>query len=120
MGIAGLIRLMPLHRARGKCSVPLDLLKAAGLTPESFLAGGNTVGVSSAVEMMAALAQEHYGKFAAAAAALPASLRPALLPVALTPAHLSKVTAGRPFDEARPLSDLRRQWILMRSAARGW
>ncbi|MBS9720664.1 phytoene/squalene synthase family protein [Tianweitania sp. BSSL-BM11] len=120
MGIAGLIRLMPLHRARGKCSVPLDLLQAAGLTPESFLAGDNADGVRAAVEMMAALAQEHYGKFAVAAAALPASLRPALLPVALTPAHLGKVKADKPFDEARPLSDLRRQWILMRRAARGW
>ncbi|WP_312798423.1 phytoene/squalene synthase family protein [Tianweitania sp.] len=120
MGIAGLIRLMPLHRARGKCSVPLDLLKAAGLTPESFLAGDNPVVVASAVDMMAALAREHYGKFAAAASVLPASLRPAMLSVALTPAHLGKVKAEKPFDEARPLSDLRRQWILMRSAARGW
>jgi phytoene synthase len=120
MGIAGFIRLMPLHRARGKCTVPLDLLQAAGLTPESFLSGDNVVGVASSVDMMATLAREHYGKFVVAASALSASLRPALLPVALTPAHLSKVKADKPFDQVISLSEFRRQWILMRTAARGW
>lgn len=120
MGIAGLIRLMPLHRARGKCSVPLDLLGAAGLTPESFVAGDNAAGVAAAIDMMATLSREHYSKFERAAAALSPGLRPALLPVALTPAYLGKLRHDRPFGEVGALSDLRRQWILMRRAAKGW
>jgi phytoene synthase len=120
MAIAGLIRLMPLHRARGKCSMPLDLLAAAGLTPEAFLEGENKPGISAVVEMMSALAADHLKRFEAAAAGLPASLRPALLPVSLTRAYLSKVQPDRAFDGTADLSDLRRQWIMMRRASRGW
>ena len=37
--ITGLIRLIPLHRARGQCYVPRDVLAAAGTSPEAFVAG---------------------------------------------------------------------------------
>jgi len=120
MGIAGLIRLMPLHRARGKCSVPLDLLSVVGLTPEAFLAGEDTAAISSVVQMMTTLAADHLKRFEAAATSLPATLRPAMLPVALAQAYLDKVRPERPFEPAREPSDLRRQWLMMRRASRGW
>lgn len=119
-GIAGILRLIPLHRSRGKCSIPLDLLAAAGLTPASFLANEDKAAVSSAVSMMIALAQEHLKRFEAAAAQTPASLRPAFLPVGMTAAYLGKLNPAAPFELAAPVSDLRRQWILMRRMARGW
>ena len=34
--ITGLLRLLPLHRARGQCYVPRDMLAAAGTSPEEF------------------------------------------------------------------------------------
>ena len=37
--IAGLLRLLPLHRRRGQCYVPKEILAAAGTSPEEFLAG---------------------------------------------------------------------------------
>ena len=40
--ITGLIRLIPMHRARGQCYVPRDMLAAAGTTPEAFVAGDAT------------------------------------------------------------------------------
>lgn len=118
--IAGLIRLMPLHRARGKCSVPMDLLEAAGLTAETFLASADATRVASAVEMMKALAADHMKKFEQAVSALPAGLRPAFLPVALTPSYLAKVRPHRGREPPGDISDFRRQWTLMRRAARGW
>ncbi len=120
MGIAGIIRLIPIHRARGKCMIPQDMLAAAGLDAETFLRGDDRDGLKSVVEMMIALAKEHLLRFQASAKELPAKMRPALLPVALTPAYLGQIKPDRPFDQAAELSDLRRQWVLIRRAARGW
>lgn len=118
--IAGLVRLIPLHRRRGKCTVPRDLLAAAGLTPEQFLTNEDPAAVASAVGMMIALAQEHLKRFEAAAVGTPAPLRSAFLPVAMTAAYLEKLRPDAPFDQAPPVSELRRQWIMMRRASRGW
>lgn len=60
--IAGLLRLLPLHRMRGQCFVPRDILSAAGTTPEIFLAGSDPVSAGRAVEAMAALAAEHLAR----------------------------------------------------------
>ena len=82
--ITGLIRLMPLHRARGQCYVPRDMLAAAGTSPEAFVAGKDAASARRAVAAMAALAAEHLAAFESRAGAIPQSLRPAFLPLALT------------------------------------
>ena len=115
--IAGLLRLLPVHRARGQCYVPADILAAAGIDRDTFLAGGP--GSDRAVSAMAALGREHVSAFERGAGALPASLRPAYLPAAFAGAHLSRIEAA-PLDGGRPLSALRRHWIALRKASRGW
>src|SRR5436190_9219341 len=72
-GIAGLIRSLPLHRGRGQCYVPKDILSAAGSTPEDFVAGRDASAARHAVAAMAALAAEHLAKFEAKAATMPPS-----------------------------------------------
>jgi phytoene synthase len=117
--IAGLLRLVPAHRARGQCYAPLDLLSAAGSSREEWLSGDPSAGNDRAFAAMVALAREHLGKFHAGARDLPAPLRPAFLPLALTSAYLDRLERagqGVPAD----IANWRRHWLLFRHATRGW
>ena len=53
--ITGLLRLLPLHRARGQCYCPTDILAAAGTTPEEFRGGDGGPAAPRAVAAMIAL-----------------------------------------------------------------
>lgn len=120
--IAGLMRLLPLHHARGQCFVPKDVLAAAGSSPEEYLKGQSGVGAAQIVAAMVALAQEHFAAFERSATELPASLRPAYLPASLSGAYLNKLSAAGAsvFKSTPELPAITRQWILFRRASRGW
>lgn len=119
--ITGLLRLLPLHRARGQCFVPRDILAAAGTTPEEFLgSAGDASG--RAVAATIALANDHLGAFRTGARQVPEALRPAFLPVALVPHYLKRLSAEgtKALTEKSDIAALRRHWTLLRAAARGW
>lgn len=120
--MTGLLLLLPLHRRRGQCFVPADLLAAAGSSPQEFVAGDGGPGAARAVSAMIALAREHLGAFEQAAPGLPASLRPAFLPLSLSRAYLDRLEAARqsPLRVTPRLSALRRHWLLFGHATRGW
>jgi phytoene synthase len=120
--ITGLLLLLPLHRRRGQCFIPADLLAAAGSSPEEFIAGGDSPAARRAVDAMIALAREHLSVFENGASALPASLRPAFLPLALSRAYLDKMENARssPLNGVTRLSALRRHWLTLRRAMSGW
>jgi 15-cis-phytoene synthase len=120
--IAGLLRLLPIHRARGQCYVPKDVLVAAGISTEGFLAEDSGAGAGRAVSALAALARQHLATFEAEAARLPQTLRPAFLPLALTGAHLDRIEKN-PKAAMIPGTDLpawRRHWLMLGRATRGW
>ena len=121
-GITGLLLLLPLHRRRGQCYVPADILAAAGSSPEEFVQADGGPGAQRVVAAMVALAREHLNAFENGAPTLPASLRPAFLPLALTRAYLDKMErAGRsPLGTSAALSTLQKHWLLLRHAMRGW
>jgi phytoene synthase len=52
--MAGLLCALPLHRARGQCFVPRDILVAAGTTPESFVKGEDSAATGRAIEALVA------------------------------------------------------------------
>ncbi len=120
--IGGLLRLLPRHRARGQCYVPADLLNAAGTTPEAFLAGEDEAAARRAIAAMGALGREHEAKFRGLLRDLPPSLRPAYLPAALAGAYLGRIESGKadPLAEGVDVAAIRRFWIMMRHAMRGW
>ncbi len=118
--ITGLLLLLPLHRKRGQCFVPVDILAAAGSSPEEFVAGDGGPGAKRAVAAMIALARDHLSAFEQGASALPASLRQAFLPLALSRAYLTKMESSSPLDGVARLSALRRHWLLLRRARKGW
>jgi phytoene synthase len=120
--MTGLIRLLPLHRARGQCFFPRDLLAEAGTSPEEFLTqAGEGAGIR-AVEGMAALARHHLSAFAQHATRLPESVRAAFLPLAPVPAYLARIEKSPAAALRRPveIGNLRRQWLALRRAMRGW
>lgn len=119
---AGLLRLLPIHRARGQCYLPKDILAAAGTTPEEFIAGDGGPAAGRAIVAMVALAREHLAAFKAGAAELPETLRPAYLPLALTGAYLKRIDA-QPARTLRQIAEIpgwQRHWLLLRCAMRGW
>ncbi|MEZ2332983.1 phytoene/squalene synthase family protein [Mesorhizobium sp. RCC_202] len=120
--ITGLLLLLPLHRRRGQCFVPADILAAAGTSPEAFVKGEDEAAAKRAVAAMIALAREHLNAFEQAAPTLPVPLRPAFLPLALTRAYLDKMEkAGlSPLGAIVKLSTIGRHWVLLRHAMRGW
>lgn len=118
--MTGLLLLLPLHRKRGQCFVPADILAAAGSSPEEFVTGDGGPGAKRAVAAMIALAREHLSAFEQGASALPVSLRPAFLPLTLTRAYLGKMESHSPFNGPAQLSALRRHWLLLRRASQGW
>lgn len=121
-GIAGLLRLLPIHRGRGQCYVPADILAAAGTTRDAFLQGGSDEAAGRVIAAMVALGREHWSAFEAPAKALPPSLRPAFLPAGLSPVYLNAVSrAGS--SVLRTSADIafwRRQWTMLRRASSGW
>lgn len=119
--MTGLLRSLPVHRARGQCYLPRDLLASVGTTPEGFLGDADALAATRAIEAMAALAGEHLAAFRSRAVALPVSLRPAFLPLALTPAYLDRLAreGARALAQRSNISAFRRHWILLRTASRG-
>jgi len=120
--ITGLLRLLSLHRRRGQCYVPRDILAAAGVSPAEFLAGDGGPNAPRAVAAMIALAREHLAAFERGAAALPQLLRPAFLPLSLTGAQLAKMQ-GREKELLTASIDVgawRKHWLMFRRATKGW
>ncbi|MGO4636934.1 phytoene/squalene synthase family protein [Mesorhizobium sp. 2RAF45] len=120
--MTGLLLLLPLHRKRGQCFVPVEILAAAGSTPEEFVASDGGPGAQRAVAALIALAREHLSAFERGAAALPVALHPAFLPLALSRAYLDRMEGSRqsPLDGVARLSALRRHLLLLRRASKGW
>lgn len=116
--LAGILRSLPHHAARHKLMLPLDLLGAVKLTPQEFFHGGQAPKVKAAVNQMALWAREHYDK--ARAARVPPALLPAILPAALVPLFLHRVTR-RTFDPLTRTPEIpihRRQVRLLFAATR--
>jgi len=120
--ITGLLRLLPLHRARGQCFVPRDILAAAGTSPEAFLSEEAGGAAGRALAAMIALASDHLAAFLRDAPSLPERLRPAFLPVALVPAYLAALSrkGEKALTGGADIPAWKRHWILFRAASRGW
>ncbi|EKF16967.1 phytoene/squalene synthase family protein [Nitratireductor pacificus] len=120
--IAGLLRSLPIHRRRGQCYIPADLLAAAGTTREALLAGNDPQGAHRAVMAMIALGREHARIFERAAKGLPRRLLPAYLPAGLAPLYFDRMAGGRvdPMDQRASIAPWRRHWTMLGLAMRGW
>jgi phytoene synthase len=111
-GLTGLLRALPFHNGRHKLYLPLDLLSALNLTPEAFfhLEPGEQK-QASAVRQVALKARDHF--LAARQAPKPGAALAAILPAALVPVYLRKLSRSRDV----PIH--RRQMALLSAAMKG-
>lgn len=121
-GIAGLLRLLPLHRARGQCYLPNDVLTAAGTDAATMIAGSDRAAARRAIDAMVALGRDHWLAFQRGAGILPASLRPAFLAAGLAPYYLDAIakTGDGALREPVDIAQWRKQWTMFRAGSRGW
>ncbi len=120
IGLAGLMRAVPFHAGARRCYLPGDLVAAAGLDLEAVFAGHCPPALAPIVRRVAGHAAAHLAEAAQASAALPATARPALLPVVLARRWLADLArAGHdPFVPVRE-APIRRLLALASAAWRG-
>jgi 15-cis-phytoene synthase len=114
LGIAGVLRTLPFHRARGQCYVPSDLLERHGLAPGHVLSGRFDSAMSLVLGDLRRRAETCLADARARGPAVPLRALPAFLPVSLTDLYLARLARPGfdPLHKVAEVSQLRRQWRL--------
>lgn len=118
MGMTGLLRSLPLARARGQCFIPKDMLERHGLTPAHVLAARNPEAVETVLAELREQAAKRLAEAQAKAETIMPEAFPAYLPASLTGLYLARL-AGlgvRSLTEIADVAQWRRQWALYRNA----
>jgi 15-cis-phytoene synthase len=118
-GLVEVIALLPHHAARGQMLLPQDLLMLNTVTVADVFAGRVSPGLQALIAFLAVEAEAHLAKARTVAQSLPPSLRPALLPLALTADALMRLRRVDcdPF-RLLPASRLAVLWTVWRAARR--
>ncbi|MCZ2203767.1 phytoene/squalene synthase family protein [Bartonella sp. A05] len=120
--LSGILRLLSFMQLQYQCYFPADVLKSVGVDREDLMVNRiNDEQKNHIVEAMVALSRDHYRKFYEYSIALPKTLKPAFLPLAVTPASLQKsVQLGAAvFQESATSSLLHRYWLITKAAISG-
>lgn len=120
-GICRLLSLLPLHRRRGQCYLPRDLLERHGATPRDVIEARNVSAVGRAARELANHAGLRLAEARKAAGAVPRDAFPAFLHVSLVEPYLTRLVRhaedlGRKRIELNPLYS---QWRIWRTAGSG-
>jgi 15-cis-phytoene synthase len=91
VGIAGLMRSLPQHRARGQCYIPVDMLARRGLTPAHVLAGRSDAAMAVLLAEFRHVAEARLREARAAQSVVPVAAMPAFLPASLAESYLRKL-----------------------------
>jgi phytoene synthase len=115
---AGLLAAFPIHAARGKVFIPLDVLARHGTAPEDAVAGQATPQLHAALAELRLQARGHLRAAEQLLAGAPPEAIPALLPVALAGLTLTRMER-RGYDPFRPIeiAPWRRQLRIWRAAS---
>jgi phytoene synthase len=121
LAFTALLRVLPLHAARGQVYVPADLLARHGANPEDVVSGDTTPALQSALAELRAIAARELEAARAQLKNVPPQAAPAFLPLALVPLYLGRMQREgyNPFRTPVDLPQWRRQWTLWRAARRG-
>jgi phytoene synthase len=114
-GIAGLLRAFPLHLARRQLYVPQQLLERHEVHLHELFAGRSSTGLAAALAELRALARRYLAAARQPVNALPSSVIPALLPVALVRPLLDRLEHSAPLTSVE-LAPWWRQWLIWRAA----
>jgi phytoene synthase len=118
MGITGLLRSLPLTRARGQCFIPKDMLDRHGLTPAHLLAGREPEAIEMVLSELRSHAAKRLEEARAKARPISPEAFPAYLPASLTSLYLARLAklGARSLNEIADVAQWRRQWALYRNA----
>ena len=118
--VTGILRSLPFHAGRGQVLLPADRMEANGVSREDIVEGRTDENIHALLAEMRAVARIHAEGAGKLISALPSSLAPALLPVALVRHYLDRMDhrGYDPFRTPVELPQWRRQWILWRAARR--
>lgn len=108
-GLAGVMRCLPVHRARGQCYVPVAMLEKQGLQPSHVLAGRDGAEMELVLLELVAHAQRRLAEARKSAAQVPEQALAAYLPVSLTEVYLNRLRKARTAMLTRVVS--RPQWL---------
>lgn len=112
--LVGLIRAVPFHAARRRCTLPETLTAQAALRLGALYEGSPGAAIGPAVAEIACAASEALDRVEAAASAVPRAARPALLLRHLARMDLRRLArAGNDPFALKPTGPVRRQLRLM-------
>ncbi len=114
-GMTSLARAFPFHAARHRLYLPTELLERHGVRANDVFAGQSSAGLNAALAELRNRARRHLTATAQPLMALPRTVDPAFLPVALVRPWLDRLDRGEAFAAAE-LSPWRRQWLIWRAS----
>ena len=117
-GLTGLLRSLPVQRARGQCYVPKDFLARQGLTPAEWLSGREKQKTAVVISELCDHAARRLGEARVAAGAGLGAALPAFLPASLTELYLRRIRklGAEALTKGAEVSQLRRQVTLYLNA----
>lgn len=117
-GMTGLMRALPIHRSRGQCFLPAELLARSDLSPADIMAGKRAAAIRIALREMRQLALQHLVAAREVSPTIPGQALPAFLPVALVEVYLNRLKkAGEgAVHKVTDVLQLRRQWRMLVAA----
>ena len=117
--IAGLLKALPTHAARGQLYVPVELLERHGARRPDGPGGKATPELRAALAELRLIARRHLAKARELVAAAPPAVIPALLVLAPAAATLTRMER-RDYEPFVPveIAQWRRQWLIWRAARR--
>ena len=117
--IAGLLKALPTHAARGQLYVPVELLERHGARRMDAPGGKATPELRAALAELRLIARRHLAKARDLVAAAPPAVIPALLILAPAAATLTRMER-RDYEPFAPMEIVqwRRQWLIWRAARR--
>jgi phytoene synthase len=116
-GIVQVIANLPRDAAHRQLFLPQQVLAGHGCNMEDVFAGKDTPALRAVLEQLAGEAQQHLTTAMSLLAEVPASVRPAFLPLAQARADLKRLSQpGRNPFTPQPTSRLRTLWTLWRAS----
>jgi len=118
--IAGLLRALPIHAARGQLYLPADLMQRHGAQAADVFAGTATTELRAVLAELRLVARRHLSAAGNLLHGMAPEVAAALLPVALVRPVLDRMErrSYQPFNPS-DLPQWRRQWALWRAARKG-
>jgi 15-cis-phytoene synthase len=118
--MAGLLRALPIHAARGQLYLPADLMERHGAQSIDVFAGRATTELRAVLAELRLVARHHLGAARDLLNDMVPQVAPALLPVVLVRPALDRMErrSYQPFSQ-NELPQWRRQWVLWRAARSG-